>query len=464
MKGVSAVIATILMLMITIALAGTAYLYITGIFGSKTSVNLAVDPSSSCTASAFTVAVRNDGTSVASNVKIDVTLPDGTSMPTLCSIANINAGGTNSTTCPVRGPSATNGFYGVRVYGGGATATGNIYCSTKTAGSTTTSTTTTGTTSGTTSTTTTTAPPGGTSFSSRRTMTINNVGNPNTLQNYAITAVVDTSSMGDCSTMRFADSTSYDYTTWPYNYSYYIPQGQCGSHSAQITVKFNLIPANQPKTIYLYYGGVTLPQFSSAKNTYSFFDDFSSDSTGSYTLYNQGGALPALTYNSPNANAYTSGNVGTGFEHIWYNTNIPDDVSISMAIKSDGDVNDCGQGISFFFDANYWLTADYGGSACAAAPGAAVQIKQSIGGSMSGLVYASVTHDTNWHIIRMDKIHNFVNISFDGSMLLTNINVNNFFDTSSANIGLDVRTGNSANEYWDNITASPFTVPQPTLS
>lgn len=36
MKGMSAVIATILMLMITIALAGTAYMYISGTFTSKT--------------------------------------------------------------------------------------------------------------------------------------------------------------------------------------------------------------------------------------------------------------------------------------------------------------------------------------------------------------------------------------------------------------------------------------------
>jgi flagellin-like protein len=162
MKGISAVIATILMLLITIALAGTSYLYISGVFTSKTSVSLAIDPTSSCTASVFTVAVRNDGTGVASNVQIDVTLPDGTSMPTICSIAKINAGSTNSTACPVSGGGS--GLYEVRAYGNGATASGPIYCGSQISRTTTTTSTTTSssvttsttTTSSTTSTTTTT--------------------------------------------------------------------------------------------------------------------------------------------------------------------------------------------------------------------------------------------------------------------------------------------------------------------
>jgi flagellin-like protein len=43
MKGISAVIATLLMLMITVALAGTAYMYISGMFSSSKQCMLVVD-------------------------------------------------------------------------------------------------------------------------------------------------------------------------------------------------------------------------------------------------------------------------------------------------------------------------------------------------------------------------------------------------------------------------------------
>ena len=43
MKGISAVIATLLMLMITVALASTAYMYISGMFGSAKQCILVVD-------------------------------------------------------------------------------------------------------------------------------------------------------------------------------------------------------------------------------------------------------------------------------------------------------------------------------------------------------------------------------------------------------------------------------------
>lgn len=61
MKGVSTVIATILMLMITIALAGTAYLYISGTFATQTQGLELVD--SFCSAGTTAViTLRNAGT------------------------------------------------------------------------------------------------------------------------------------------------------------------------------------------------------------------------------------------------------------------------------------------------------------------------------------------------------------------------------------------------------------------
>ena len=73
MKGISTVVATILMLMITIALAGTAYMYINGAFSSKTGVVLSI-ASADCSASGntytATVYVRNDGTLNATGVRV----------------------------------------------------------------------------------------------------------------------------------------------------------------------------------------------------------------------------------------------------------------------------------------------------------------------------------------------------------------------------------------------------------
>jgi flagellin-like protein len=61
MKGVSAVIATILMLMITIALSGMAYMYISGIFTSKTSTGVEV-VDTYCAGGNATITLRNIGT------------------------------------------------------------------------------------------------------------------------------------------------------------------------------------------------------------------------------------------------------------------------------------------------------------------------------------------------------------------------------------------------------------------
>lgn len=59
MKGISAVIATLLMLVITVALAITAYGYITGLFTSQTSKTIEI-ADAACTAGvSYFVTVRN---------------------------------------------------------------------------------------------------------------------------------------------------------------------------------------------------------------------------------------------------------------------------------------------------------------------------------------------------------------------------------------------------------------------
>ena len=74
MKGVSTIIATILMLMITIALAGMAYVYITGVFTTQTQGIEIAD--SYCGASgAVTFLVRNLGTTDISSIGCIQTAP-----------------------------------------------------------------------------------------------------------------------------------------------------------------------------------------------------------------------------------------------------------------------------------------------------------------------------------------------------------------------------------------------------
>ena len=60
-KAVSAIIATILLLMITIALAGTAYIYMSGMIGGRTSKAFSV-LDASCSGTTITLVISNDGT------------------------------------------------------------------------------------------------------------------------------------------------------------------------------------------------------------------------------------------------------------------------------------------------------------------------------------------------------------------------------------------------------------------
>jgi len=62
-KAVSTVIATLLMLIITIALAGTAYFYINSITDQTISVNIGFDSTRTrCSGTDITIVVKNDGT------------------------------------------------------------------------------------------------------------------------------------------------------------------------------------------------------------------------------------------------------------------------------------------------------------------------------------------------------------------------------------------------------------------
>ncbi|MEM7821374.1 MAG: archaellin/type IV pilin N-terminal domain-containing protein [Candidatus Aenigmatarchaeota archaeon] len=90
-KGVSAVIATILMLVITIALAGMAYMYISGVFTGATQGIEIVD--SYCTGGIVTIMIRNIGTSDISFVSGSCTISENAA--TCGSITVIRTSGGN---------------------------------------------------------------------------------------------------------------------------------------------------------------------------------------------------------------------------------------------------------------------------------------------------------------------------------------------------------------------------------
>jgi len=74
MKGVSAIIATILMLVITIGLAGTAYVYISGMLTSKTGKTISlIDYSCTNTSNRImNLIVSNDGTDNMGNADLSI--------------------------------------------------------------------------------------------------------------------------------------------------------------------------------------------------------------------------------------------------------------------------------------------------------------------------------------------------------------------------------------------------------
>jgi len=131
MKGISAVIATILMLMITIALAGVAYMYISGIFTQSTGVVIQLDATAtSCSGKVITTYVRNTGTIATT---LDLIALSGTnsagvpiaSQPCALSGALVAGGGAVPCTQLLTGTQGTNTIV---ASGPTNTARGTVYC------------------------------------------------------------------------------------------------------------------------------------------------------------------------------------------------------------------------------------------------------------------------------------------------------------------------------------------------
>jgi FlaG/FlaF family flagellin (archaellin) len=129
MKGITTVVATLLMLIITIALAGLAYTYISGVMTARTAIVLGIDRTDCDPATNnITVTIRNDGTAPIdlSAITISGTMANGTAIDLkTCGTGTLDAGSTETCTTPVTGSDGTNT---IRVSGGGSSATGTAYC------------------------------------------------------------------------------------------------------------------------------------------------------------------------------------------------------------------------------------------------------------------------------------------------------------------------------------------------
>lgn len=133
MKGISTVIATLLMLVITLGLIGLAYGYISGIFMARTAIVLTIDEATTvCDATGnITVGLKNDGTASINLTTIELsgTKPDRTAMTKIyCNTTDTKtllAGGTAICFNSLIGSIGTNT---IRASGGGSTAVGYVSC------------------------------------------------------------------------------------------------------------------------------------------------------------------------------------------------------------------------------------------------------------------------------------------------------------------------------------------------
>ena len=127
MKAISDIIAVLLMLIITIGLAGLAYSYISGVFTSRTAVTLSIDAAGcSCNTTHVTVMVRNDGTAKSGTVTVTITDPNGKSASD--TISSIDPGTEQSVS--IGRPSGSTGamYYSVRATTTGSSTSGSVYC------------------------------------------------------------------------------------------------------------------------------------------------------------------------------------------------------------------------------------------------------------------------------------------------------------------------------------------------
>ncbi|MEM5772976.1 MAG: hypothetical protein QXL86_02000 [Candidatus Aenigmatarchaeota archaeon] len=127
MKGISTIIATLLMLVITIGLAGMAYMYIIGTATTQVQGIDLVDIY--CVGSSVTIRVRNIGT-LPTNVTCTQTSPPGDNNCDTATSSTINPNeiGTLTDSCSDSGTGARICSYRLTPLAGGRTISASVHC------------------------------------------------------------------------------------------------------------------------------------------------------------------------------------------------------------------------------------------------------------------------------------------------------------------------------------------------
>jgi len=121
-KGISAIIATVLLLLITIALAGSVFVYMSGMLTGKTAKTISL-LDASCSGTTITIVISNDGTADILPSELTFLVSNSVASPTWVT------GGTivphNTTVLTISGSSGTNT---VKVISPSNTASQIVYC------------------------------------------------------------------------------------------------------------------------------------------------------------------------------------------------------------------------------------------------------------------------------------------------------------------------------------------------
>jgi len=122
MKGISTVIATILMLLITVGMAGLAYMYISGMFTSRTAQTISLS-SADCPGGDISILIKNDGTEDITGTDIDIYVDGGAA--TDCSAAGTATAGQTLLCDSI---AAAAGTHTVQIVGPANSVSGSVYC------------------------------------------------------------------------------------------------------------------------------------------------------------------------------------------------------------------------------------------------------------------------------------------------------------------------------------------------
>jgi flagellin-like protein len=128
MKGISDIIAMLLMLVITIAIAGLAYGFISGILGGRTGVVLGIEPATYCTQNDIVVYVRNDGTTKSSNVTVEARTADNVAAGNCTIPGGIDPGITSSCTITRQAGAPAGTYTLIASATGASTGRATVYC------------------------------------------------------------------------------------------------------------------------------------------------------------------------------------------------------------------------------------------------------------------------------------------------------------------------------------------------